>query len=116
MSKKSGIGVAADLRDALAKAGAKWAKTKKAEEAQPQRVRYRSHRLMREARSISLKDAAYEVMEKAYMKASDNGRLPANARQVMYAARPLVQEKTDERLEDTYFTQTLLPDYLEERN
>jgi len=33
----------------------------------------------------------------------------------MYAARPLVQEKTAKRLDDQYFTQTLLPDYMNER-
>ena len=27
-------------------------------------------------------------MEQAYMKVSGNGSLPANARQIMYAARP----------------------------
>ena len=31
-------------------------------------------------------------MEQAYMAASANGTLPASARQVMYQARPLVQD------------------------
>jgi hypothetical protein len=63
----------------------------------------------------SIKDAAFAVMTEAYLKASDNNRLPANARQIMYCARPLVLELTGGRCwEDTdYFTQTLLPDYLE---
>ena len=30
------------------------------------------------------------MMEAAYMLASDNGQLPAKARQIMYAARPRV--------------------------
>jgi hypothetical protein len=59
--------------------------------------------------------AAYEVMEKAYLQASDNNTLPANARQIMYAARPLILQKTGDKIwkNDSYFTQTLLPDYIE---
>lgn len=53
-------------------------------------------------------------METAYLKASDNGRLPANARQIMYAARPHIQKVTGNELVSNYFTQTLLPDYLQE--
>jgi hypothetical protein len=48
------------------------------------------------------------------MAASDNNRLPANARQIMYAARPLILGRTErDSLSDQYFTQTLLPDYIE---
>ena len=35
------------------------------------------------------------VMEEAYLKASANGTLPAHARQIMYAARPHIQELAD---------------------
>ncbi|MFC1862908.1 hypothetical protein ACFL1Z_03025 [Thermodesulfobacteriota bacterium] len=65
---------------------------------------------------ISVKDAAYEVMEQAYLKASGNNTLPANARQIMYAARPLIIEMTGETRpwsDSSYFTQNLLPDFLE---
>ena len=51
-------------------------------------------------------------MEEAYMKASANGTLPALARQIMYAARPRIQELSGKDLKDAYFTQTLLPDYM----
>lgn len=63
----------------------------------------------------SIKDVAFEVMEEAYQKASDNGRYPAHARQIMYQARPLILARTDKPLGkafDQYFTQTLLPAYL----
>lgn len=64
---------------------------------------------------ISVRDAAFEVMEAAYNKASSNGRYYANARQIMYAARPAILEQTGDReLKSAYFTQTLLKDYLEE--
>ena len=66
------------------------------------------------SRKVSIKDAAWEVMEEAYMQASDNDTLPANARQVMYAARSAIQERTGKQLNDAYFTQTLLPDYIAE--
>src|SRR5260370_22934096 len=53
-------------------------------------------------------------MEEAYLKASAGGTLPGNARQIMYAARPKVQERTGKPLPDQYFCQTLLPDYMVE--
>ena len=66
------------------------------------------------SRKGAIKEAAWAVMEEAYLKASDNGRLPANARQIMYAARPLIAKMVggDAAVDDKYFTQTLLPDYI----
>src|SRR5260370_25627659 len=62
-----------------------------------------------------IRRAAHEIMEQAYLKASDNNTLPANARQIMYAARPLILQKTVDKIwkNDSYFTQGLLPDYIE---
>jgi hypothetical protein len=69
--------------------------------------------LVRPAAEMSVVDAAYEVMEEAYLRASDDGTLPAKARQIMYAARPLILEMTGKAtFSDSYFTQTLLPDYI----
>jgi hypothetical protein len=48
------------------------------------------------------------------MAASANDTLPANARQIMYPARPFIQQQTGKTLDDVYFTQTLLPDYIAE--
>lgn len=64
----------------------------------------------------NIKDACYAVMEQAYLNASAGGTLPANARQVYYAARPLVQRLLGPGVElrDKYFTQTLLPDFVAE--
>jgi hypothetical protein len=62
-----------------------------------------------------IKDAAWAVMAEAYQSASGDGRYPANARQIMYAARPAILRLTGrDALDDAYFTQTLLPDYLEQ--
>jgi hypothetical protein len=75
-----------------------------------------AHRLMeRPAGSMSIKEAAYSVMEEAYLKASGNGEYPANARQIMYAARGKILELTSrQNMDDAYFTQNLLPDFIED--
>jgi hypothetical protein len=69
---------------------------------------------MTRERGTSIKEAAAEIMEWAYMEVSGNGRLPANARQIMYKARPHILKVTGRPLNDNYFTQDLLPDYVEE--
>jgi hypothetical protein len=55
-------------------------------------------------------------MEAAYRHAGAQGRYPANARQIMYAARPAVLELTGGKCwkRSSYFTQELLPDFMEE--
>lgn len=64
---------------------------------------------------VSATDAADQVMQEAYMEASNDGKMPANARQIMYAARGKIIEltgKTQPWKDSRYFTQTLLPDFL----
>lgn len=93
----------------------KWQKQRKREERQSSARINRRHAMTRRYH-VSIKEAASEAMEEAYMKASDNGRLPAHARQVMYAARPSIQQMADSQIGkgfDKYFSQTLLPDYME---
>jgi DNA topoisomerase VI subunit B len=65
--------------------------------------------------TLSIKAASYQVMEEAYLKASAGNTLPANARQVMYAARPLVLALTGGQCwkDSSYFTQHLLPDFID---
>ena len=109
--------MSASLSDAILSAGkgvtGDWKKAKKRED----RVSRASlARLRWSPRSVSLKEAAFEVMEQAYNKASSDGRYYANARQIMYAARPLILSLTDKKIwkNSNYFTQTILKDYLEE--
>ena len=90
---------------------AKWTKQRKAEERHAA-ARARRWDVMTYSRSITIKDAAYDAIPAAYMKASANNRLPAKARQVMYAARGTIQDRTGKSLDDRYFTQTLLPDFM----
>ena len=72
----------------------------------------RRHRLVRTAR---VREAAFEVMEVSYMKASDNGSLPTKPRQIMYVARPSILAMTGEsELSGSYFSQSLLIDYMGE--
>ena len=90
----------------------KWAKQVRAEERHAAARDNRYRVMTRTHAPDSIKSVASDVMKEAYLKASDNGRLPALARQIMYAARPFIQERTGENLDDKYFTKTLLPEYL----
>lgn len=91
-----------------------WARQRKAEERARSRAHHRWNRLVRSHR-VTIREAAFSVMEAAYQKASDGGRLPARPRQIMYAARPEIPGLTGKAaLDDRYFTQALLPDYINE--
>jgi hypothetical protein len=105
------MGAADDIKKGLTKNLANFTKQRKAEEKHASAGRWRRSR-MTEVRGMYLIEAANEVMEECYNKASDNGRLPATARQIFYVARPLVEEQTDKPLTYSYFRQTLLPDYI----
>ena len=105
------------LSDAILSAGkgvtGGWKRAKKRED----RISQSSlARLRMSPPRVSIKEAAFNVMAQAYNKASSDGRYYANARQIMYAARPLVLKQTDGKIwkDSNYFTQTLLKDYLEE--
>jgi hypothetical protein len=106
--------IADDIVDVVETATSKWTKQKKSEERHPGNVRYRLSRMTREPRTTQ-KEAAYEVLPAAYRAASGNGRLPALARQIYYQARPKIMAMTeDKELAYGYFSQTLLPNYIEE--
>ena len=108
-----GRSAAAALVEGIRKVSADWAKQRKAEERHASAQRHRMDRLLR-VRTVSVKEAAFHVMEKAYTDASDNGVLPANARQIMYAARPDILRITGrDSFDDAYFTQQLLPGFVD---
>jgi hypothetical protein len=117
MAKKSErpSNMAADIIGAICEGTKKWTRTRKAEERSPDSRSYRYARMTQE-RGVSFKEAAAQIMEEAYLKVSGDDTLPANARQIMYAARPHIQKVTGRELRDDYFTQTLLPDYLDEND
>jgi hypothetical protein len=106
--------IGSDILDCLETAAAHWTKQRKSEERHPGNVRYRQSRMIREAR-MTQKDAAWQVMVEAYMKASTQDTLPASSRQIYYQARPKIMAMTnDKELVFGYFSQTLLPNYIEE--
>jgi hypothetical protein len=91
-----------------------WVKQRKAEERSSRPPSSRSYYLARSSR-VTIKEAAERVMEEAYLKASGNGQHPVKPRQIMYAARPKILALTgNDQLDDVYFTQTILTNYLEE--
>jgi len=98
---------------------AKWCKQCKAEERQSVRAAGRLEKMTRPERRWTQVEAADAVMEKAYLAASADGRLPAHARQIMYQARGPMQELVGKTLGkgfDQYFCQALLPNYLAEHS
>jgi Topoisomerase 6 subunit A/Spo11, Toprim domain len=106
--------IANDILDAVETATSRWTRQKKSEERHPGMVRYRASRMTKEPRTTQ-KDAAWQIMEAAYMAASGNDTLPALARQIFYQARPKIMAMTDDKeLQYGYFSQVLLPDYIEE--
>jgi hypothetical protein len=112
--KKRTRSIANDIVDVVEIATSKWTRQKKSEERQPGNFRYRFSRLTKEPRTTQ-KEAAWQILEEAYMAASANGELPALARQIFYQARPKIMAMTDDKeLVYGYFSQTLLPDYIEE--
>lgn len=119
---KSRLALPAEIQEALTsavQAVTKGWKAAKRQADRDDRVRQRDLDELRKdqkRRQWSVKEAAYQVMADAYLKASANNTLPANARQIMYAARPLVLALTGGKCwkESSYFTQHLLPDYIAE--
>jgi DNA topoisomerase VI subunit B len=106
-------GITNRIKEALTAVTKAWTRQRKAEERHASAERNRRDRLTRRER-VTIKEAAHEIMEAAYLKAS--GKLgTANARQIMYAARGHILERTERNsLDDAYFTQVLLPDYVAE--
>ena len=93
----------------------KWTKQRKAEERSSS-AELRRRQAMTSSQRTTLKDAVNAQIAAAYGLVSDGGaqgRLVAHARQIMYAVRRLIQGITDEPLVDNYFTQTLLPAYMQ---
>ena len=91
----------------------KWAKQRKAEEREASRI-LRRREVLTSYRGPTIVQAASRVMKNAYLEASTGGKLPAHARQIMYKARPHIEEAADRKLDDQYFTQKILPNFVRE--
>ena len=104
-----------DLASAIKSVAKDWKKAKRRADKQDRVSSYALNRMRNQPQRTTIRDVAFQAMEDAYMKASGNGRYPANARQIYYAARPVILDETGEhKLDSQYFTQTLLKDYMEE--
>jgi len=108
--------IANDILDAVETATSKWTRQKKSEERHPGMIRYRVSRMTKVPRTTQ-KEAAWAVMAECYRAVSGPRNLPAKARQIFYQARGKIMAMTENReLQYGYFSQTLLPDYVEEKN
>jgi hypothetical protein len=103
------MSVAKTIADMLAKSTDRWAKQRKAEIRDANARFRRSDRMSRRHRTLKQTEAAERLMHRAYLTASANGTLPANPRQIYYAARPEMLRLTElSSISSNYFTQTLL--------
>jgi DNA topoisomerase VI subunit B len=105
------------LCDCVKSVAKRWreAKRRADREGRMRRADLERLRKAQQAKQLSIKQAAYRVMADAYRHASGDGKDPANARQIMYAARRRVLELTGGKCwkNSSYFTQRLLPDFVE---
>jgi hypothetical protein len=93
-----------------------WTKVQEQQKKSAARGARAYERIMRGCyKEPSIKEAVYEVMEEAYLKASGGGKLPANARQIMYAARPLVLQSIGKWFKkSSSFTQGCLQEFIQD--
>jgi len=101
------------ILDGLRSVTAGWARTKKSRANGTSTTQESDS----SGRVMQIKEAAFTVLPQAYLKASANGTLPAHARQLMYAARPMVMKLTGGKCwrSSDYFTQHILSEYMEQR-
>jgi DNA topoisomerase VI subunit A len=104
----------ADLESAIKTVAKEWKRAKRNADRND-RIRESAYaRMLHRPERVTIRSAAFDVMERAYLKASGNGTLPAEARQIYYAARgPILEATGADALDSQYFTQTLLKDYME---
>jgi len=85
--------LAGQLINAVKAVTKRWLKQRKAEERDAS-ARANREAALRRSRRVSQKSVAFEEMEEAFSAASAGGELTANARQIMYAARPEIQRRS----------------------
>jgi len=105
-----------DIASAVKSATKKWKAEKRKADKNDNLHHYQYRTFYQYSDRVTIREVAFDVMEAAYNKASSNGQYYANARQIMYAARPEILNQTgrNELLSATF--QTLLKDYIEEKN
>ena len=115
MTKPRPRNIANDILDCVETATAKWTKQKKSEERHPGNIRYRVSRMTQRAAHDPERGGVERPGSGLHGRERRGERLPAMARQIYYQARPKIMALTDDKeLQYGYFSQTLLPDYIEE--
>ena len=110
-----------DIERAVEAVGRKWTQQRKQEERHAAASAKRKHMWASKGRK-SIKEACYEYLPRAWAKASNDGQYPASADQIFYQLRPLldaddaVEQKLDSGQRREYFKNTILPEYLAERD
>jgi hypothetical protein len=90
-----------------------WKKTKERNIRQSKKQQAEKARKCKRKAPLGIEAAAWRVMEEAYLHASGSKANPANARQIMYAARPLVLTLIGECWKHSnQFTQKYLPKFM----
>ncbi len=93
-----------------------WTKQRKAEERNASALLRRTDALTAAAKPLTVKEVAYAGLARAYAAVSDNGQLPAEARQLYYELRPEILHLTQrDEVNAEWFTQGILIDYMNER-
>jgi hypothetical protein len=106
------MGSASDnIKKGLTKGLAPWTKRMIAEEKNPSTARFRESRLIQK-RDMFLTEALEKLLPDSYMRVSDNGTLPAKARQLFYDIREQMAALTGKELEYTYFRGDMLKMYI----
>jgi DNA topoisomerase VI subunit B len=105
------------LRKCVSSVAKRWREAKRRADRQG-RLEARQLEELRKAnrkKLLSRKEAAFRAMTESYLQASDSGRLPAKARQIMYRARPVVLRLTGGKFwkNTNTFTQKVLPQFME---
>jgi len=105
-----------DITASIKNATKKWKAEKRKADKEDNLYSYQYRSFYEYSTRVTIREVAFEVMEEAYNKASSNGKYYANARQIMYAARPdILKRATKNELKSATF-QNLLKDYIEQYN
>ena len=95
--------------DAVTSVTKPWAKQRKAEERNSQA---RSRRQYYYSDRVNFSDIADKILPEAYAHASGQGKYTVSKRQMYYASREKFKEMTGRDIDASYFSQTILVQYL----
>ena len=99
--------------DAVTSVTKGWAKQRKSEERNSQA---RSRREYYYSDRVNFSDIADKILPEAYKHASGNGQYTVSKRQMYYASREKFKEMTGRDIDASYFSQTILVQYLNRHN